>query len=916
MFPSVDDTFDEEVDASVNEFLASGPQVPSRRRSRGPGSISASSSGTSSRAKRTSSAPAAARTPRRQRGYTSVPASAAEHAGPDFVNAQQQQPPPPAAAAAAAAAAATEESWYEELQRLAAELNDIPVPEDTVPAERASSAWHSRCERDDQQWSSKSSAFACATLREHAAPCNPCSVCKTQHAPVRCWCCSPAAGSIALCAECDKQRHQHVHLHKRQEFAEGCWRDLPKADPENGYFTIKPGSCTACDNGSFEDAPCKLQKLDFITGDGVIDIKKAAFRCSCGAVVWQQPVDFLRVRAWPASTEPSQLRTIIDMDLLQWYDALKLNMPSLSMAGFLKAAVQFADDSSLLQQHRAINKEAFRRGYREFKGCQMDLRLGVQLLNDLQCPACSSGSACVHIDSNMKLFVWERARELWRTARYKEFFVSDDDVQLTIKAADAARGAGGRAQAAAAASNVCNGIWTAAGDAQQRRQARQAVTGRCVATDARHGLPICASNLIDSGERYAYGFHLLAERLLQPPWSVKQVHMDIMCKWGPWCRRTLDALQQVPSEAVPQALRQRIELLRQQTLSPGNALSDVRKVLSHAHGLLHALSCQVLWQPAWNSACAKTLGEEGEQFFSYLSQYSHTTRNQSIAGSCDQLTEAAVHFARGKVKRQAQHLVQRWQKFKQQLTCAENALQEQLQLLVSTPVAERLVLVQQMRAALQQLAADELSAPRSQAKQLLNKFVGALRVKAAHALSAYANLTVVGFGGQQLAVARVIAAVTDTQVAQLQELTEGLRAAAEDDSDAVAAADAILTQELQPAMKASITHLQNMMEGLCHDIQKQEAKRDAPAAMPKERQRHSKRVKELMVALAKRVDQYNLLVRGWNAAEPAQARSETSLDSLKNQQFCWMNEYSVLEDSPLRAYGVARAMAVVEADNE
>lgn len=92
-----------------------------------------------------------------------------------------------------------------------------------------------------------------------------------------------------------------------------------------------------------------------------------------------------------------------------------------------------------MQQHRAINKEAFRRGYREFKGCQMDLRLGVQLLNDLQCPACSSGSACVHIDSNMKLFTWNRGRELWRTPRYKEFFVSDTDVQLTVKAADAVR---------------------------------------------------------------------------------------------------------------------------------------------------------------------------------------------------------------------------------------------------------------------------------------------------------------------------------------------------------------------------------------------------------------------------------------------------------------------------------------------
>jgi len=45
----------------------------------------------------------------------------------------------------------------------------------------------------------------------------------------------------------------------------------------------------------------------------------------------------------------------------------------------------------------------------------------------------------------------------------------------------------------------------------------------------------------------------------------------------------------------------------------------------------------------------------------------------------------------------------------------------------------------------------------------------------------------------------------------------------------VAAADAVISQELHPAVKASITHLQNMMEGLCHDIKKQEAKRDASA---------------------------------------------------------------------------------------
>jgi hypothetical protein len=81
------------------------------------------------------------------------------------------------------------------------------------------------------------------------------------------------------------------------------------------------------------------------------------------------------------------------------------------------------------------------------------------------------------------------------------------------------------------------------------------------ATDARHGLPICAANLINSGERYAYGFHLLAARLLQPPWSVQQVHMDVMCKWEPWCRRTLDVLQHDLPAGGSAQLQQQIELL-------------------------------------------------------------------------------------------------------------------------------------------------------------------------------------------------------------------------------------------------------------------------------------------------------------------------------------------------------------------
>jgi hypothetical protein len=40
----------------------------------------------------------------------------------------------------------------------------------------------------------------------------------------------------------------------------------------------------------------------------------------------------------------------------------------------------------------------------------------------------------------------------------------------------------------------------------------------------------------------------------------------------------------------------------------------------------------VLYQPSW-IGCGKTLGEEGEQLFSYFSKFAAITRNQSRAGA-------------------------------------------------------------------------------------------------------------------------------------------------------------------------------------------------------------------------------------------------------------------------------------------
>ena len=194
-----------------------------------------------------------------------------------------------------------------------------------------------------------------------------------------------------------------------------------------------------------------------------------------------------------------------------------------------------------------------------------------------------------------------------------------------------------------------------------------------------------AVNLVGSGERYAYALHLLVFSLT----DCRQLHIDVMCKWGPWLQRTLTALLQAPPADASADVQQRILQLRQ-LVADADSFSSLRKVLSHAHGTLHSLNCQVLhgcwgmtpalgsvqrlhatddvclprccgffvrtpltpsahpvlmqvlWQPGWTDGCAKTLGEEGEQFFSYWSKYAFTTRNQSLAG---------VHAHAGSVSR-------------------------------------------------------------------------------------------------------------------------------------------------------------------------------------------------------------------------------------------------------------------------
>lgn len=40
----------------------------------------------------------------------------------------------------------------------------------------------------------------------------------------------------------------------------------------------------------------------------------------------------------------------------------------------------------------------------------------------------------MHVDANMKLFTWERQREMWRKPHYTEMFIPDGLVQDVLKA--------------------------------------------------------------------------------------------------------------------------------------------------------------------------------------------------------------------------------------------------------------------------------------------------------------------------------------------------------------------------------------------------------------------------------------------------------------------------------------------------
>lgn len=118
---------------------------------------------------------------------------------------------------------------------------------------------------------------------------------------------------------------------------------------------------------------------------------------------------------------------------------------------------------------------------------------------------------------------------------------------------------------------------------------------------ARHGIPFAAVNMINSGERYAYSFHLLHE-LAKRGIEVHQLHSDIMCKYAPWHVSSREALALAPAaDCTPEQAAHHLAL--QRSVGSGSGAPPMRMVMAAMHGAAHSQFCQVRCFGALSHAC-------------------------------------------------------------------------------------------------------------------------------------------------------------------------------------------------------------------------------------------------------------------------------------------------------------------------
>lgn len=75
-------------------------------------------------------------------------------------------------------------------------------------------------------------------------------------------------------------------------------------------------------------------------------------------------------------------------------------------------------------QARSIREEHVADAFREWRCNEWEMDRAVHL-QCTECPACNDEQHSTHTDGNMKLFIYDRDRETFRSAYYDDIFLRD-----------------------------------------------------------------------------------------------------------------------------------------------------------------------------------------------------------------------------------------------------------------------------------------------------------------------------------------------------------------------------------------------------------------------------------------------------------------------------------------------------------
>mmetsp|Transcript_6469 Transcript_6469/g.16972 ORF Transcript_6469/g.16972 Transcript_6469/m.16972 type:complete len:1000 (-) Transcript_6469:153-3152(-) len=276
---------------------------------------------------------------------------------------------------------------------------------------------------------------------------------------------------------------------------------------------------------------------------GAFQFNKGASLCrnsSCGHVQSQSYTDFVRNGAWPL-TVSDVYQTVVDVRVFSIFRNIRAHNQRQSCGAFLKS---MALEGAHTYGQKAMLPDVayFLPAYFEYRYMSMDMRVAIQHVNPLQCPACWPNPLSVHFDACMKAFN-RKIRQMIHWVAYHEgmLFQPRDVVAEFMKMVDVVMDdfyqrtprRDGEETATCAHNRV------AARDNKSR--SRQMLTTGLLAGVCRHQLVLMAVNLSGTGERYA--LHCLIVALSTIEYGHDITSQDIACLSHPFQERLADAVE-------------------------------------------------------------------------------------------------------------------------------------------------------------------------------------------------------------------------------------------------------------------------------------------------------------------------------------------------------------------------------------